>query len=309
MATTRVFDRGRRPGRPPALRNAGHDETVRPCVAAAGRGRREGGHRVHRAHRGRLHRLHLEPLPAHRRRALAGAAADDQERGARDGRGHRVRGLGRPAAAQGRTASSSRAPRSAAGRRGRRPRSITASSRSRPAVIDLLNVEPSFIHHCRAYGAWSDAVKDYVEQGIMDWIGTPQFRALMKIEEPYEYRERLTMPKFMRQRVGRSVLPARLVAVLLRRAAAARSTCATCRTPTTRSTSRTRSKACRRSTRPIVQGHAAPASSRGRSRRTARSRSWRRSGPTTVDAVAGDEPDARNFRLDVIGSGVHERPR
>ena len=88
-----------------------------------------------------------------------------------------------------------------------------------PAVIDMLNVEPSFVHHYRAYGAWSDAVKDYVEQGIMDWMGTPQFRALMKIEEPYEYRERLTMPKFLRERVGRSVLPARLVALLFRRAA------------------------------------------------------------------------------------------
>jgi PhoPQ-activated pathogenicity-related protein len=66
-----------------------------------------------------------------------------------------------------------------------------------PAVIDMLNVEPSFIHHYRAYGAWSDAVKDYTEQGIMDWMGTPQFRALMKIEEPYEYRDRLTIPKFM----------------------------------------------------------------------------------------------------------------
>ena len=66
-----------------------------------------------------------------------------------------------------------------------------------PAVIDLLNVEPSFVHHWRAYGAWSDAVHDYYEQGIMDWMGTPQFRALMRIEEPYEYRDRLTMPKFM----------------------------------------------------------------------------------------------------------------
>jgi PhoPQ-activated pathogenicity-related protein len=66
-----------------------------------------------------------------------------------------------------------------------------------PAVIDLLNVEPSFMHHYRAYGAWSDAVKDYEEQGIMDWMGTPQFRALMKVEEPYEYRDRLTMPKLM----------------------------------------------------------------------------------------------------------------
>jgi PhoPQ-activated pathogenicity-related protein len=66
-----------------------------------------------------------------------------------------------------------------------------------PAVIDLLNVEPSFIHHYRAYGAWSNAVKDYEQHGIMDWMGTPQFRALMRIEEPYEYRDRLTIPKLM----------------------------------------------------------------------------------------------------------------
>ena len=66
-----------------------------------------------------------------------------------------------------------------------------------PAVIDLLNVEPSFLHHYRAYGAWSDAVKDYEEQGIMNWIGTPQFRALLHVEEPYEYRDRLTMPKML----------------------------------------------------------------------------------------------------------------
>ena len=31
----------------------------------------------------------------------------------------------------------------------------------------------------------------------MDWTGTPQYRALMRIEEPYQYRERLTMPKFL----------------------------------------------------------------------------------------------------------------
>jgi PhoPQ-activated pathogenicity-related protein len=66
-----------------------------------------------------------------------------------------------------------------------------------PAVIDMLNVEPSFEHHWRAYGAWSDAVKDYVDHGIMDWMGTREFRALMKIEEPYEYRDRLTLPKYM----------------------------------------------------------------------------------------------------------------
>jgi PhoPQ-activated pathogenicity-related protein len=66
-----------------------------------------------------------------------------------------------------------------------------------PAVIDLLNIEPSFVHHWRTYGAWSDAIKDYVEQGIVNWMGTPEYHALMKIEEPYEYRDRLTMPKLM----------------------------------------------------------------------------------------------------------------
>ena len=71
-----------------------------------------------------------------------------------------------------------------------------------PAVIDMLNIDPSFIHHWRAYGAWSDAINDYVEHGIMNWMGTSQFRALMKIEEPYEYRERLTVPKFILNAAG-----------------------------------------------------------------------------------------------------------
>ena len=71
-----------------------------------------------------------------------------------------------------------------------------------PAVIDLLNIEPSFKRHFQAYGAWSDAVQDYVDQGIMKWLGTPQFKALMRIEEPYQYRSRLTMPKFIMNASG-----------------------------------------------------------------------------------------------------------
>ena len=52
-----------------------------------------------------------------------------------------------------------------------------------PIVIDLLNVVPSFQHHYGAYGFWAPAVGDYVEMGIMNWMGTPEFAALMKIEE------------------------------------------------------------------------------------------------------------------------------
>jgi PhoPQ-activated pathogenicity-related protein len=71
-----------------------------------------------------------------------------------------------------------------------------------PAVIDMLNVEPSFVHHWRAYGAWSEAVKDYVHHGIMDWMGTPQFRALLRLVEPFEYRTRLTLPKMLLNAAG-----------------------------------------------------------------------------------------------------------
>ena len=66
-----------------------------------------------------------------------------------------------------------------------------------PIVIDMLNIVPSFIHHWEAYGFWAPAVGDYTQMGIMDWTGTKEYANLMKIEEPYEYRDRLTMPKFI----------------------------------------------------------------------------------------------------------------
>jgi PhoPQ-activated pathogenicity-related protein len=66
-----------------------------------------------------------------------------------------------------------------------------------PLVIDLLNIEPSFVHHWEAYGFWAPAIADYVRMKVTDWSGTPEYRALMKIEEPYEYRARFTIPKFL----------------------------------------------------------------------------------------------------------------
>jgi PhoPQ-activated pathogenicity-related protein len=71
-----------------------------------------------------------------------------------------------------------------------------------PCVIDLLNVEPSMLHHYAAYGFWAPAVGDYTRFGIMEWMGTHENRALMKIEEPYEYRQRYTMPKFIINAAG-----------------------------------------------------------------------------------------------------------
>lgn len=71
-----------------------------------------------------------------------------------------------------------------------------------PIVIDMLNVRPSFVHHWRAYGFWAPAVGDYVAMKIMDWNETPEYKALLKIVEPFEYRDRLTMPKFIINATG-----------------------------------------------------------------------------------------------------------
>jgi PhoPQ-activated pathogenicity-related protein len=66
-----------------------------------------------------------------------------------------------------------------------------------PIVIDVLNIEPSMMHHYAAYGFWAPSIQDYTAFHIMDWTGTPQYHALMRIEEPYQYRKRYTMPKFL----------------------------------------------------------------------------------------------------------------
>jgi PhoPQ-activated pathogenicity-related protein len=66
-----------------------------------------------------------------------------------------------------------------------------------PVSIDTLNLVPAFEHHYKVFGFFSEAVKDYVENGVMDWSGTPEYRKLLAIEDPYSYRDRFTMPKYM----------------------------------------------------------------------------------------------------------------
>jgi PhoPQ-activated pathogenicity-related protein len=69
-----------------------------------------------------------------------------------------------------------------------------------PIVIDALNSEAITKHHFEAYGFFSPALKDYVEHGLFPRkIGTPEYQAVLRIEDPYNYRDRpaLRMPKFM----------------------------------------------------------------------------------------------------------------
>ena len=71
-----------------------------------------------------------------------------------------------------------------------------------PIVSDLLNMKRSFAHHWAAYGFWADALWPYEELGIFDWFDIPQATQLMEIVDPYEYRDRLDMPKFIINSAG-----------------------------------------------------------------------------------------------------------
>ncbi len=66
-----------------------------------------------------------------------------------------------------------------------------------PIVIDVLNVEKSMRHHYAAYGFWAPSVGDYTEQKIFQHMGTPEMAQLQRLVDPYFYRDRLTMPKFI----------------------------------------------------------------------------------------------------------------
>ena len=71
-----------------------------------------------------------------------------------------------------------------------------------PAVIDLLNIEPSIVHHFASLGFFAPALGDYERMGIMDWMGMPEKRALMRLVDPFHYRHRFTMPKFIVNSTG-----------------------------------------------------------------------------------------------------------
>ncbi|MDX2266864.1 MAG: PhoPQ-activated pathogenicity-related family protein [Bryobacter sp.] len=71
-----------------------------------------------------------------------------------------------------------------------------------PMVIDLLNIVPSFMHHFRAYGFWAPAIQDYIDERIPADFESKRYKELMRMVEPFEYRDRLTMPKLILNSAG-----------------------------------------------------------------------------------------------------------
>ncbi|HVU86615.1 MAG TPA: PhoPQ-activated pathogenicity-related family protein [Pirellulales bacterium] len=71
-----------------------------------------------------------------------------------------------------------------------------------PIVIDVLNVRRSMDHHHHAYGFWAPSVGDYVRHKIFEMKDSAAYAALLKLEDPYSYIDRLTMPKFIVNAAG-----------------------------------------------------------------------------------------------------------
>ena len=64
-------------------------------------------------------------------------------------------------------------------------------------MIDVLNVKESMAHHASVYGFYAEAVGDYMHHKIMQRRDHPRLDELYKIEDPFSYKDRLTMPKYI----------------------------------------------------------------------------------------------------------------
>lgn len=66
-----------------------------------------------------------------------------------------------------------------------------------PMVIDMLNMPKSISYHVEAWGDYSIQIQDYVELGIAQDVNTPDGQEITTMVDPFSYREKLTMPKFI----------------------------------------------------------------------------------------------------------------
>ncbi|MCU0914516.1 MAG: PhoPQ-activated pathogenicity-related family protein [Planctomycetes bacterium] len=71
-----------------------------------------------------------------------------------------------------------------------------------PIVIDVLNMGPQMQHHYAAYGFYSPAIGDYEQMKVLNRMGTQGGSDIRNFVDPYEYRERYTMPKFVINSAG-----------------------------------------------------------------------------------------------------------
>lgn len=71
-----------------------------------------------------------------------------------------------------------------------------------PIVLDAINFVEFMHHQYRSYGNFSFALSDYADEDIMARIDDPNMPLLQQYEDPYFYKDRLTMPKLIVNAVG-----------------------------------------------------------------------------------------------------------
>jgi PhoPQ-activated pathogenicity-related protein len=76
-----------------------------------------------------------------------------------------------------------------------------------PIVIDVVNVKVCKMNHYAAYGFWAPAVGDYTRHKVHERFDTSQYAEMLKIVDPYSYRDRLTLPKFIMNASGDQFFP------------------------------------------------------------------------------------------------------
>ncbi len=71
-----------------------------------------------------------------------------------------------------------------------------------PIVIDVLNMGPQMRHHFAAYGFYSQAIGDYEQMKVLNRLDSEGGTEIRNFVDPYEYRQRYTMPKFLINSAG-----------------------------------------------------------------------------------------------------------
>src|SRR5262249_45977380 len=76
-----------------------------------------------------------------------------------------------------------------------------------PIVIDVVNVRLCKMNHFASYGFWAKAVGDYTGHKVHERFDPPQYAELLRIVDPYSYRDRLAIPKFVVNSTGDQYFP------------------------------------------------------------------------------------------------------
>lgn len=66
-----------------------------------------------------------------------------------------------------------------------------------PMVIDTLNFPKQMEHQLRAYGRYSEEIKDYSDRRLPEIFHSPEGKPLLDIVDPYVYRDELKKPKMI----------------------------------------------------------------------------------------------------------------